>query len=46
MKHGSAWLEMYWYKPGENMPARKLTFVKRVDFGGKSYIVGSGIYTE
>jgi len=46
MKDGSTWLDLYWYKPGQNTPARKLTFVREVQSGGETYIVGSGFYTE
>lgn len=44
MKSGSAWVEYYWFKPGENGPARKHTFVKKVQVGSSIYIVGSGFY--
>jgi signal transduction histidine kinase len=44
MKDGSAWLEHYWYKPGDNTMAPKQTFVRRVQHGGDTYIVGSGFY--
>lgn len=46
MKEGSAWLELHWYKPGDNTPARKLTFVQKVQSGQDTYIVGSGIYID
>lgn len=46
MKAGSAWLEFSWYKPGQNTPAIKQTFVQKARFGEETYIVGSGIYTE
>jgi hypothetical protein len=46
MKHGSAWLDSLWYKPGHNTPARKQTFVRKVQSGQDTYIVGSGIYLE
>jgi signal transduction histidine kinase len=46
MKHGSGWVEYYWYKPGSNTPAPKLTYVKKVQFGQKTYVVGSGMYVE
>jgi signal transduction histidine kinase len=46
MREGSAWTDMYWYKPGSNTPARKLTYVRKVDTGVETLIVGSGIYTE
>lgn len=46
MKDGSAWLDLYWYKPGQNTPAQKRTFVRKVQFGEETYIVGSGFYME
>ena len=46
MKEGRAWVDLYWYKPGNNTPAHKQTFVRKVQFGQDTYIVGSGIYTE
>jgi signal transduction histidine kinase len=44
MKDGSAWVDLYWYKPGTNTPALKLTFVRKVQSGQQTYIVGSGVY--
>lgn len=46
MEEGSAWLDMYWYTPGQNTQALKRTFVRKAQFGGDTYIVGSGIYLE
>jgi signal transduction histidine kinase len=46
LSEGSAWVNMSWYKPGQNTPAIKQTFVRKVQFGEDTYIVGSGIYTE
>jgi signal transduction histidine kinase len=46
MSEGSAWLGCYWYKPGDNKPAPKLTFVRKVQHDGATYIVGSGFYSE
>jgi signal transduction histidine kinase len=46
MKDGSAWLEHYWYRPGDNAPALKQTYVRKVEHGGETYIVGSGFYGE
>ncbi len=46
MKNGSAWLDLYWYKPGSNTPARKQTYVRKVQSGHDTYIVGSGLYME
>lgn len=44
MSKGSAWVDLYWFKPGSNTPARKATFVRQVQFGKETYIVGSGVY--
>ncbi len=46
MKDGSTWMDLYWYKPGNNLPARKRTFVRKVQSGQNTYIVGSGLYME
>jgi len=46
MKEGSGWLDLYWYKPGQNTPTRKQTFVRKVQKGQDTYIVGSGVYLE
>lgn len=46
MRTGRAWLDLYWYRPGQNTPARKQTFVRKVPFGPDTYIVGSGFYPE
>lgn len=46
LKDGSAWLDCHWYKPGENTPARKQTYVRKVESGSDTYIVGSGVYVE
>lgn len=46
LEGGSAWLECYWYQPGDNVPARKLTYVRRAQAGPETFIVGSGIYME
>jgi len=40
----SGWVDYYWYKPGQNEPARKQTFVRKVQHGNESYIVGAGFY--
>lgn len=44
MSEGSTWLDLYWYKPGDNKPALKQTYVKKVKHGSETYVVGSGIY--
>ena len=46
MKDGSAWVEYSWYKPGQNTPARKQAYVRKVQSGRDTYIVGSGVYMD
>jgi len=46
LKGGSAWVEYYWYKPGSNTPSRKEAYVRKVESGGDTYIVGSGLYVD
>ena len=43
---GSAWVDCYWYKPGDNFASLKKTFVRKVEFGRDTFIVGSGFYVE
>jgi signal transduction histidine kinase len=46
MQKGSAWVEGSWYKPGTNTRARKQTYVREVQAGAETFIVGSGIYVD
>lgn len=46
MRDGSAWVQYYWYRPGSNAPAPKHTFVKKVQFGSETFVVGSGFYSD
>jgi hypothetical protein len=41
MTDGSAWTE---YRPGFNTPARKETYVRKVQYGAETYVVGAGFY--
>jgi signal transduction histidine kinase len=43
-REGSAWVDYYWYKPGQNEPARKRAYVRKVQSEGDTFIVGSGLY--
>lgn len=45
-KEGSAWVNYYWYKPGQNEPALKRTYVRKVQSEGTTYIIGSGFYSQ
>lgn len=44
-KNGSAWVDYLWYKPGANEPVQKHSYVKKVQHGNETYIVGAGLYT-
>jgi signal transduction histidine kinase len=46
VRQGEAWVEGTWYRPGDNVPARKRTYVMRTVHDGEVYIVGSGYYVE
>lgn len=46
MKNGSGWVDYYWYRPGQNTPTRKHTYVRKVQHGDETYIVGSGYYID
>ncbi len=46
MQQGSAWVEYEWFKPGNNTPAHKNAYVRKVQSGSNTYIVGSGFYPE
>ena len=43
---GAGWVDYYWYKPGENTPARKVSYVRKVVSGRDTFIVGSGLYLD
>lgn len=43
---GSGWVEYMWPRPGDCMPVRKNTFVKKVETGNEVFIVGTGIYVD
>ncbi len=44
LEKGEAWVDYFWYRPGENTPAQKHTYVRKVRHGPDTYIVGSGFY--
>ena len=45
-RDGSAWVEYYWYRPGETAAVPKHTYVRRVRHGGDTYFVGSGLFVD
>jgi signal transduction histidine kinase len=44
MRDGEAWVDYYWYKPGQSTPAHKRAYVRKVQSGKDTYVVGSGFY--
>ena len=44
LKDGEGWTGYYWYKPGQNTPSLKRTYVRKVQSGRDTFIVGSGTY--
>ncbi len=46
MEKGKAWVDCYWYRPGENFASLKKTFVRKATYGKDTFVVGSGFYVE
>jgi len=44
LEKGSGWVDYWWPKPGEKKPSRKVSYVKLAEYGGKKYVIGSGVY--
>lgn len=44
LEQGSGWVDYWWPKPGEKKPSQKVSYVKLAEYGGKKYVVGSGVY--
>lgn len=44
MRQDSAWVTYEWYRPGSNTPSTKHTYVRKVRFQDRTFIVGSGYY--
>jgi hypothetical protein len=45
-QEGEGWIEYSWPKPEGNTPSTKETYIKGVDLGNQTYLVGSGLYVE
>ena len=46
LKKGAVWEEYRWYRPGYDTPFRKRAYVRRVQVGNDTYVVGSGYYVD
>ncbi len=42
----TAWVSYLWPRPGHVRPSRKWTFIRKVPSGGRTYIVGAGVYEK
>ena len=41
---GSGWIEYMWPKPGEKIPSRKSSYVRKAKLGNDWVMVGCGVY--
>jgi len=42
----AGWIDYDWPKPGDTRASRKSSYIRRVDSGGRTLIVGAGVYLE
>ncbi len=42
----TAWVEYFWPRPGEDIPYRKIAYLKKIIINDKIRIVGAGFYPE
>jgi signal transduction histidine kinase len=45
-RKGHAWVEYYWYRPGNNEQAVKHTYVREVRLDKARYVVGAGYFDQ
>ena len=43
---GSGWVDYMWPKPGQEGPARKVSYLREAILGDKTLFVGAGFYSE
>ena len=43
---GAGWVDYLWPKPGQSIPSKKHTYVRKAKYGDEIFIVGSGTYLE
>ncbi|MCX5680781.1 MAG: cache domain-containing protein [Candidatus Omnitrophica bacterium] len=46
MTKGAGWVNYLWPKPGQSVPSKKQTYVRKVKYGEEIFIVGSGAYLD
>jgi hypothetical protein len=42
----SAWVSYLWPRPGDHRPIRKWTYIKKATSGGRTFVVGAGVYRK
>ncbi|MDK2938155.1 MAG: hypothetical protein PWQ51_319 [Methanolobus sp.] len=45
-EEGEGWVTYQWPRPGETVPSKKYTFVKKATIGEQDYLVTSGFYVD
>jgi hypothetical protein len=40
----AAWVQFLWPKPGRRLPSRKLMYVRKVEAGGQTFLIGSDFF--
>lgn len=43
---GSGWVDYMWPKPGQELPARKMSYLREAKLGDTTLFVGAGFYAE
>jgi methyl-accepting chemotaxis protein len=42
----AAWVSYLWPRPGDHRPVRKWTYIRKVASGGRTFVVGAGVYQK
>jgi methyl-accepting chemotaxis protein len=42
----AAWVSYMWPRPGDHRPTRKWTYIRKVSSGGRTFVVGAGLYRK
>ena len=46
LEDDSGWVEYLWPRPGQMIPSKKHTYIRKAQFGEEVFIVGSGAYLK
>ena len=42
----AGWVDYMWPRPGDRRPAKKSSYVRRVEVGDELFVVGAGVYID